>query len=64
MYVETTKPVALADYEQTLYYMYANGIDTYNKLPICREITTEVELELSYKVYYKLQDDMDNLPQL
>ncbi len=61
MYVETTKPVSLADSEQTLYYMYANGIDTYNKLPIYREITTEIELELSYKVYYKLQDDVDKL---
>ncbi len=61
MYVETTKPVSLADSEQTLYYMYANGIDTYNKLPIYREITTEVELEIAYKVYYKIQDDMNNL---
>ena len=41
--------------------MYANGIDTYNKLPIYREITTEMELEVAYKVYYKLQDDVDKL---
>ncbi len=61
MYVETTKPVSLVDSEQTLYYMYANGFDTYNKLPIYREITTEVELEVAYKVYYKLQDDVDKL---
>lgn len=61
MYVETNKPESLSQAEQTLYYMYANGIDTYNKLPIYREITAEVELEVAYKVYYKLQDDVDKL---
>ncbi|CAH9014238.1 conserved hypothetical protein [Vibrio phage 424E50-1] len=61
MYVETTKPESLSQAEQTLYYMYANGIDTYNKLPIYREITTETELEVVYKVYYKLQDDVNKL---
>ena len=61
MYVETNRPVSFADSEQTLYYMYANGIDTYNKLPIYREITTEVGLEIAYKVYYKLQDDVNKL---
>lgn len=64
MQVETDKPISLADSEQALYYMYANGIDTYNKLPIYREITTEMELEVAYKVYYKLQDDVDKLQQL
>ncbi|CAH9014175.1 conserved hypothetical protein [Vibrio phage 501E54-1] len=64
MYVETSKPASLTRTAQTLYYMYANGIDTYNKLPIYQEITTEVELEVAYKVYYKLQDDVDKLKEL
>ena len=61
MYAEIPKPSTLANTNQTLYYMYANGIDTYNKLPIFREITTEVELDIAYKVYINLQDDVNKL---
>lgn len=61
MYAEVPKPTTLANTNQTLYYMYANGIGTYNKLPIFREITTEVELSIAHKIYIKLQDDVDKL---
>ena len=59
LYVETNKPLSLKDSDKTLYYMYSNSHDpmgcTYQK------ITTDYELDIAYKVYYKLSDDVDLL---
>lgn len=52
-YIEIEKPASLKLSTQTLYYMYANGIDTYDKKPIYREINNEDMLEIAYKVYIK-----------
>lgn len=52
-YVEIDKPSSLKDTPYQLYYMYANGFDTYDKKPIYREIGNEEMLELAYKVYIK-----------
>lgn len=52
-FIEIDKPKSLEEAGQTLYYMYANGIDTYDKKPIYREITTDEALYVAYKVYVK-----------
>lgn len=50
-YIETTKPKCLADSDEPLYYMYANGLDTHDKKPIYREIINDDMLEVAYRVY-------------
>tara|TARA_Y100000588_G_scaffold244854_1_gene259095 strand:+ start:28350 stop:28529 length:180 start_codon:yes stop_codon:yes gene_type:complete len=52
-FIEVDKPKSLEEANKTLYYMYANGIDTYDKKPIYREITTDEALCVAYKVYVK-----------
>lgn len=52
-FIEIDKPKSLEEANQTLYYMYANGIDTYDKKPIYCEITTDEALYIAYKVYVK-----------
>ncbi|AGN51607.1 hypothetical protein VPLG_00168 [Vibrio phage eugene 12A10] len=61
MYVETDKPKTLAMATQPLYYMYANFHAFKDGIPRYMEITTEETLEIAYKVYYKLQDDINKL---
>ena len=57
IYVETTKPKSLAESNVTLYYMYANGIDTPDNLPIFLPITNDEVLEIAYKIYKKTEDN-------
>lgn len=52
-YIEIEKPASLKAATQTLYYMYANGLDTHDKKPIYREIGNEDMLEIAYKIYIK-----------
>lgn len=61
MYVETDKPKSLDKTTQPLYYMYANSHAFKDGIPRYMEITTDEELEVAYKVYHKLQDDIDKL---
>ena len=61
MYVETNKPESLAMATQPLYYMYANSHAFKDGIPRYMEITTDRALEIAYKVYYKLQDDINKL---
>lgn len=56
MYVETNKPESLAMATQPLYYMYANSRAFKDGIPRYMEITTDEELEVAYKVYYKLEE--------
>ena len=61
MYVETGKPESLDNATQPLYYMWANSHAFKDGIPRYMEITTDEELEIAYKVYYKLQDDINKL---
>ena len=61
MYVETSKPESLAMATQPLYYMWANSHAFKDGSPRYMEITTDEGLEIVYKVYYKLQDDINKL---
>ena len=56
MYVETNKPESLAMTTQPLYYMYANSHAFKDGIPRYMEITTDEDLEITYKVYYKLEE--------
>lgn len=54
MYEETNKPEQLSDATVPLYYMYGNGLDYKDGKPHYKEITTDEELQIAYKVYEKL----------
>lgn len=59
-YIKTEKPLTLKDSPCNLYYMFSNSHDklgtTYQK------ITTEEELEVTYKVYIKVaHSDTDSV---
>lgn len=51
MYEETNKPEQLSDATVPLYYMYGNGLDYKDSKPRYKEITTDEELQIAYKVY-------------
>ena len=61
LFVETNKPKSIANATQPLYYMWANSHAFKDGIPRYLEITTDEELEIAYKVYYKLQDNTDLL---
>lgn len=52
IYVETEKPLTLEQSEDKLYYMYSNRYDSLGET--YKQITTEEELEVAYKVYKKV----------
>ncbi|AUR91578.1 hypothetical protein NVP1161O_136 [Vibrio phage 1.161.O._10N.261.48.C5] len=61
LYVETNKPKSIANATQPLYYLWANSHAFKDGIPRYLEITTDEELGTAYKVYYKLQDDINLL---
>ena len=61
LFVETNKPKSLEMATQSLYYMQTNLHAFEDGIPRYLEITTDEELEVAYKVYYKLQDDINLL---
>ncbi len=52
IYVETEKPLTLADSPCKVYYMYSNRHDSLGET--YKQITTDEELEVAYKVYKKV----------
>lgn len=52
IYVETEKPLTLADSPCKVYYMYSNRHDSLGET--YKQINTEIELEVAYKVYKKV----------
>lgn len=58
LFVETEKPSSLSEATQTLYYLSGNRHPSGGGYT---EITNDEVLEIAYKVYYKLQDDVNKL---
>jgi len=52
-YIQIGKPLSLSEVDHKLYWMYANGMDTWDKKPIYREVKNDEDLELCYYVYMK-----------
>ncbi len=50
-YIEVQKPASINDVDYSLFYMYANGLDTHDGKPIYCEIVNDDVLEIAYKVY-------------
>ena len=61
LYIETPKPASLSEATETLYYMYSNSHDNKDRLPRYKKVTADEVLEVAYKVYTKLQDDVNKL---
>lgn len=56
IYIETEKPLTLADSPCSLYYMYSNCHDSLGET--YQRITTDEELEVAYKVYKKVEEKL------